>query len=86
MSIRPPGRPPFRADHVGSLLRPHALRQAFRRHALGELSDREFARIQDRAIRDAVRMQEEIGLEVVTDGELRRGSYWGRFVERTEGL
>jgi 5-methyltetrahydropteroyltriglutamate--homocysteine methyltransferase len=86
MSIRPSGRPPFRSDHVGSLLRPPALRQAFRRHAADEIDDDEFARVQDQCVRDAVRMQEEIGLEVTTDGEFRRGSYWGRFVERTEGL
>ena len=86
MSMRPDGRPPFRADHVGSLLRPPALRQAFRRRAGNEIGEDEFARIQDDCVRDAVRMQEETGLEVVTDGEFRRGSYWGRFVERTEGL
>lgn len=86
MSINPRGRPPFRADHIGSLLRPPALRQAFRQHAAGEISDGEFARVQDECIRVAVRMQEEIGFEVVTDGEFRRGSYWGRFVERTTGL
>jgi 5-methyltetrahydropteroyltriglutamate--homocysteine methyltransferase len=86
MNIHPRGRPPFRADHVGSLLRPPPLRQAFKRHASREIADDEFARIQDECIRDAVRMQEEIGLEVVTDGEFRRGSYWGRFVERTAGL
>jgi 5-methyltetrahydropteroyltriglutamate--homocysteine methyltransferase len=86
MSIRPDGRPPFRADHVGSLLRPPVLRQAFRQHAGNEIGDDEFVRIQDDCVRDAVRMQEEIGLEVVTDGEFRRGSYWGRFVERTQGL
>jgi 5-methyltetrahydropteroyltriglutamate--homocysteine methyltransferase len=81
-----PRHPPFRADHIGSLLRPPALRQAFRDHAAGTVSDEEFARIQDAAIREAVRWQEEIGLRVVTDGEFRRGSYWGRFVERTRGL
>ena len=86
MSIRPDGRPPFRAEHVGSLLRPAALRQAFRRHAGQEIDDGEFARILDQCIADAVRMQEEIGLAVVTDGEFRRGSYWARFVERTSGL
>jgi len=86
MSIRPDGRPPFRADHIGSLLRPPALRQAFRHRAAGEIGDGEFARIQDQSIRDVVHMQQEIGLEVVTDGEFRRGSYWGRFVERTRGL
>jgi methionine synthase II (cobalamin-independent) len=86
MSIRPRGRPPFRADHVGSLLRPPALRRAFREHAAGAISEEDFARVQDECIRAAVRMQEEIGFEVVTDGEFRRGSYWGRFVERTTGL
>src|SRR2546430_12651028 len=86
MSALPHGRPPFRADHIGSLLRPRALRQAFRRHAAKEIGEDEFGRVQDDCIRAAVRMQEEIGLEVVTDGEFRRGSYWGRFVERTAGL
>lgn len=80
------GRPPFRADHVGSLLRPPALRQAFRKHAAGEMDDGEFARLQDESIRAVVAMQEQAGLQVVTDGEFRRGSYWGRFVERTEGF
>ena len=84
--MRPDGRPPFRADHIGSLLRPQVLRQAFRRHAANEIGNDEFARIQDDCIRAVVRLQEEIGLEVTTDGEFRRGSYWGRFVERTEGL
>jgi 5-methyltetrahydropteroyltriglutamate--homocysteine methyltransferase len=79
-------RPPFRADHVGSLLRPKPLRDAFRRHAQGELSASAFAEVQDAAIRDAVRLQEEAGLKVVTDGEFRRSSYWGRFVERCGGL
>ncbi len=79
-------RPPFRADHVGSLLRPKELREAFRRHAQGELSAGAFAEIQDRAIRDVVRLQEEAGLQVVTDGEFRRSSYWGRFVERCSGF
>jgi 5-methyltetrahydropteroyltriglutamate--homocysteine methyltransferase len=86
MSLRPHGRPPFRADHVGSLLRPSTLRQAFRRRAGNEIGADEFVRIQDDCVRTAVRMQEAAGLEVVTDGEFRRGSYWGRFVERTEGL
>jgi 5-methyltetrahydropteroyltriglutamate--homocysteine methyltransferase len=80
------GRPPFRADHVGSLLRPPPLRQAFRQHAAHEIGDEEFGRIQDDCIRAVVRLQEEAGLAVVTDGEFRRGSYWGRFVERTDGF
>jgi 5-methyltetrahydropteroyltriglutamate--homocysteine methyltransferase len=56
------------------------------RHAANEIGDDEFERIQDGCIRAVVHMQEEIGLEVATDGEFRRGSYWGRFVERTDGL
>ncbi|MGB7542530.1 MAG: 5-methyltetrahydropteroyltriglutamate--homocysteine S-methyltransferase [Burkholderiales bacterium] len=86
MPIAPDGRPPFRADHIGSLLRPAKLRQAFRDHHDKKLSDVEFSRIQDEAIRDAVKLQEGVGLQVVTDGEFRRGSYWGRFVQLTGGL
>jgi methionine synthase II (cobalamin-independent) len=86
MPLAAPGRPPFRADHIGSLLRPAPLRQAFRRHAGGELGDEEFRHIQDDSIRDAIRLQQEAGLAVVTDGEFRRGSYWSRFVELTDGL
>ena len=80
------GRPPFRADHIGSLLRPPALRQAFRKHAAKEMDDAEFAQLQDQCVRDVVALQEQVGLQVVTDGEFRRGSYWGRFVERTQGF
>jgi 5-methyltetrahydropteroyltriglutamate--homocysteine methyltransferase len=86
MAPLPHRRPPFRADHVGSLLRPQPLREAFRRHAAGEIGDAEFAAVQDRCIRDVVSLQEQVGLQVVTDGEFRRGSYWGRFVERTAGF
>jgi len=80
------GRPPFRADHIGSLLRPPVLRQAFRDHAARKISDAEFERILDDSIRVAVRMQEDAGLAVVTDGEFRRASYWSRFVERVGGF
>ena len=80
------GRPPFRADHVGSLLRPPVLRQAFRRRAAGEVDAAEFSKLEDQCIRDVVALQEQVGLEIVTDGEFRRGSYWGRFVERIEGF
>jgi 5-methyltetrahydropteroyltriglutamate--homocysteine methyltransferase len=86
MTNLPQGRPPFRADHVGSLLRPQVLRQAFRDHMAKRLDDEGFAKIQDTCIRDVVKMQEEVGLKVVTDGEFRRGSYWGRFVERIDGF
>lgn len=80
------GRPPFRADHVGSLLRPAALKRAFRERGAGMLDEAGFGATMDCAIRDIVRLQEEVGLGVVNDGEFRRGSYWGRFVERAQGL
>jgi 5-methyltetrahydropteroyltriglutamate--homocysteine methyltransferase len=86
MSRLASGRPPFRADHVGSLLRPPPLRQAFKQHQNGALGDDAFEKIQNDCIRDVLRLQESAGLEIVTDGEFRRGSYWSRFVERTEGF
>jgi 5-methyltetrahydropteroyltriglutamate--homocysteine methyltransferase len=82
----PAGQPPFRADHIGSLLRPRALRDAFRRRAEGAMQDDAFRAAQDAAIRDVVRLQEECGLGVVTDGEFRRLSYWEKFVRLTRGL
>ena len=82
----PAGRPPFRADHIGSLLRPQGLRQAFRSLAEKKISEKELRGAQDAAIRDVVRLQEECGLQVVTDGEFRRLSYWEKFVRLTRGL
>ncbi|HEX6997104.1 MAG TPA: 5-methyltetrahydropteroyltriglutamate--homocysteine S-methyltransferase [Gammaproteobacteria bacterium] len=68
-------RPPFRADHVGSLLRPAALKEARARHAAGMLSAATLREVEDREIERVVAEQERIGLEAVTDGELRR-SWW----------
>jgi 5-methyltetrahydropteroyltriglutamate--homocysteine methyltransferase len=73
--------PPYRADHIGSLLRPKRLREAFR-----TLSGRELRVVQDECIREAVQLQRDCGLKVVTDGEFRRISYWEKFVRLTEGL
>ena len=81
-----PGQPPFRADHIGSLLRPKPLREAFRKHAAKEMSEADFRAAQDQAIREVLRLQEDCGLEVVTDGEFRRISYWEKFVRLTQGL
>jgi len=64
--------PPFRADHVGSLLRPPALLAARERARQGVLAPAELARLEDEAIRDVVARQEDIGLRAVTDGEFRR--------------
>jgi len=78
--------PPFRADHIGSLLRPKKLREAFRKHANGELPERELRATQDDCIREVLALQEQCGLPVVTDGEFRRVSYWEKFVRLTSGL
>lgn len=67
--------PPFRAEIIGSLLRPQPLIQARSRFEFGRLPAVELHLIEDEAIREVVRLQEEIGLEVVTDGEFRRGFY-----------
>jgi 5-methyltetrahydropteroyltriglutamate--homocysteine methyltransferase len=79
-------QPPFRADHVGSLLRPPELKAAFRAHSTGALDDTGLHAAQDDAIRAVVAMQEEVGLQSVTDGEFRRASYWAHFLEGVEGL
>lgn len=86
MTLSANGRPPFRADHIGSLLRPKALREAFRAHAAKTLDDAAFRAAQDAAIRDVLKLQEECGLQVATDGEFRRISYWEKFVRLTKGL
>ena len=52
------GRPPFRADHIGSLLRPAKLREAFRQSAAGKLAEADFKRVQEESIRGVVRLQE----------------------------
>jgi len=70
----------FRADHIGSLLRPKKLREAFRSHAEKKIGEAELRSAQDEAIRDVIRLQEDCGLQVVTDGEFRRTSYWEKFV------
>jgi 5-methyltetrahydropteroyltriglutamate--homocysteine methyltransferase len=68
-------KPPFRADHVGSLLRPAALKAARERRAKGEISAAELKAVEDRAIEDIVKKQEGVGLQSITDGEFRR-SWW----------
>ncbi|MBV8513517.1 MAG: hypothetical protein JO289_25415, partial [Xanthobacteraceae bacterium] len=80
------GKPPFRAEHVGSLLRPPELRQAFRQFSSGEIDAPAFTAIQDAAIAKAVQMQEAIGFGLATDGEFRRASYWSPVIDAVEGL
>src|SRR3954452_6200690 len=78
--------PPFRADHVGSLLRPPELLRARSEREAGRISAEELRRVEDAAIRDVVRMQQEIGLQGVTDGEFRRGSWHMDFLYQIGGV
>ncbi len=78
--------PPYRADHVGSLLRPAHLLRAREDHAAGRLSGEELARIEDKAITDVVAMQEETGLSTATDGEFRRSSWHMDFIYQLDGV
>ena len=68
-------KPPFRADHVGSLLRPASLKQARERRAKSEISAAELKAVEDREIDRIIKKQEDVGLQSVTDGEFRR-SWW----------
>jgi 5-methyltetrahydropteroyltriglutamate--homocysteine methyltransferase len=78
--------PPFRADQVGSLLRPPELAAAHRSLRDKTITPEQFAVIQDRAIRDVVALQEQAGLQSITDGEFRRASYWSHFVDAVAGM
>ncbi len=68
-------RPPFRADHVGSLLRPAALKEARAKRARAEISAADLKAVEDREIERVIKKQEDVGLQAVTDGEFRR-SWW----------
>ncbi len=77
---------PFRADHVGSLLRPAALKEAREKHARGEIGADALTAIEDREIEALIKKQEAIGLKAVTDGEFRRRSWNFDFLERLAGV
>ncbi len=78
--------PPFRADHVGSLLRPTELLRARADAAAGRITANELRAAEDDAIRDAVRMQRDAGLRAVTDGEFRRTSWHMDFIYALDGV
>src|SRR3954449_10234274 len=78
--------PPYRADHVGSLLRPPRLLQAREDFKEGRIDADELRGIEDEAIRDVVRKQEEIGLRSATDGEFRRASWHMDFIYQLDGV
>jgi 5-methyltetrahydropteroyltriglutamate--homocysteine methyltransferase len=84
--MAPRTTPPFRADHVGSLIRPLELREARQAHLDGRLATPELRVLEDRCIRDAVALQERVGLQAVTDGEFRRTSFREVLFESMDGF
>src|ERR1700685_1352042 len=84
--MSPRTSPPFRADHVGSLLRPPWLHAAGRERAPGTISAEELRAVEDRAVREAVALQQEAGLQSVTDGEFRRATWHMDFVYQIGGI
>ncbi|HEY7223792.1 MAG TPA: 5-methyltetrahydropteroyltriglutamate--homocysteine S-methyltransferase [Micromonosporaceae bacterium] len=84
--MAPRTTPPFRADHVGSLLRPQRLLQAREDAAAGRLSPEELRSVEDDAIREAVAMQADVGLQSATDGEFRRTSWHMDFIYALGGV
>ena len=87
-------KPPFRADQVGSLLRPEALKQAREKYlgpqtptnAIGPHDNPDLKKIEDACVREVVAMQERVGLKAVTDGEFRRRSWWLELILGWEGF
>src|SRR6478609_3662092 len=85
-TVRPRSLPPFRADHVGSLLRPRELAEARAARKAGTLSAEALQAIEDRFIEAAIRRQEDLGLRAATDGEYRRAFWHFDFVSGLEGV
>jgi 5-methyltetrahydropteroyltriglutamate--homocysteine methyltransferase len=77
---------PFRANHVGSLLRPPELLEARERHQKAEIDAAQLRQVEDRCIRDAVKMQEDVGMQGITDGEFRRTLWHADFLSRFDGI
>ncbi len=76
----------YRSDVVGSLLRPDYLKEARKRHEAGELGAAEFKKIEDRAVNEAIALQLKAGLDVISDGEMRRYAFYGHFIDAVEGF
>lgn len=79
-------KPPFKADHVGSFLRPKEVHEARKRHQGGELSAAQLRAVEDDAIRDIVKFQEDLGLKGITDGEFRRTFFHVDFLTQLDGV
>jgi 5-methyltetrahydropteroyltriglutamate--homocysteine methyltransferase len=76
----------YRSDVVGSLLRPAYLKQARAKHQSNEISETEFKQVEDRAVKEAIALQTEAGLDVISDGEMRRYAFYGHFIDATDGF
>jgi 5-methyltetrahydropteroyltriglutamate--homocysteine methyltransferase len=84
--MQPSAKPPYRADHVGSLLRPKALHEARARMKKGEIPAEELKKAEDQHIRDVVKLQEDVGLRSITDGEFRRDWWHVDFLHGFDGV
>ncbi len=84
--MAPRDTPPFRADHVGSLLRPPGLLKAREDHAAGRIDDNELEAAENEAIREVVQLQRDVGLRTATDGEFRRASWHMDFIYSLDGV
>jgi 5-methyltetrahydropteroyltriglutamate--homocysteine methyltransferase len=76
----------YRSDVIGSLLRPDYLKRAREQREAGTIGAAEFKRIEDRAVNEAIDLQVAAGLDVVTDGEMRRYAFYGHFIDSIEGF
>ena len=79
-------RPPFKADVVGSLLRPQSIHDARARHARGEITSEELRAVETHAVEDAVGLQRDVGLQCCTDGEFHRRHWFLDFIEKIDGI
>src|SRR5213079_781208 len=79
-------KPPFRADHVGSLLRPRELHEVRARHKKGEIDRAALRAVEDKCIKEAVKLQEDVGLQSITDGEFRRDWWHIDFLHGFDGV
>ena len=82
----PASKPPYRADHVGSLLRPERLKEARVKAEKGEISREDLRKLEDACIRDVIALQESAGLKGITDGELRRAFWHVDFLTGFDGI
>ncbi|MGA8152074.1 MAG: cobalamin-independent methionine synthase II family protein [Terriglobales bacterium] len=76
----------YRSDVVGSLLRPDYLKEARERHEQGKLTEAEFKQVEDRAVNEAAELQIRTGIDIITDGEMRRYAFFGHLIDAVEGF